>query len=325
MATNNQINVGLSGASGTGNFAGTTSPTFTTPALGTPSAGVLTSCTGLPLTTGITGTLPIANGGTAVTAVTTTPTASSFAAWDANSNFSSNSFLQSFQTTATAAGTTTLTVASKQIQVFTGVTTQTVQLPVVSTLALGQSYTIANKSTGEVTVKSSGGNTLVTMQANTEGTFYSIATSGTDVSVWYSAYIVRNPLAVAFTPTATFATPGDLSVGYAIQTGFYYRFGNAIFVTCTIRFTPTYTTSAGALRIGGLVISGGSTNWVLPVNISTQAVTFNSLGTQVFATVPSNYFQLNSQGSGAASSSLTVTNFPSGTEYSIIISGFYGT
>lgn len=325
MATNNQINVGLSGASGTGNFAGTTSPTFTTPALGTPSAGVLTSCTGLPLTTGITGTLPIANGGTAVTAVTTTPTVSSFAAWDANSNLSAHNFLPGITITATAAGTTTLTADSNQIQVFTGSTTQTVLLPVVSTLALAQSYTIANKSTGEVTVQSSGGNTISTIQPNTNGTFYCIASSGTDSTVWYSTYVVVNATAVSFTPTATFATPGDLSVAYAIQTGFYYRFGNAIFVTCTIRFTPTYTTSAGALRIAGLAISGGSTNWVLPVNISTQAVTFNALGTQVFATIPSNYFQLNSQGSGAASSTMTVTNFPSGTEYSIIISGFYGT
>jgi hypothetical protein len=38
MATNNQVDVGLSGSSGSGHFAGTTSPVFTTPTLGAASA-----------------------------------------------------------------------------------------------------------------------------------------------------------------------------------------------------------------------------------------------------------------------------------------------
>ncbi len=97
-----------------------------------------------------------------------------------------------YASTATAAGTTTLTVTSAQTQRFSGATTQTCVLPVVTTLANGFEFCVINDSTGAVTVQSSGANTITTLAAAVGGVsrggwgkFICVDTAGgTGVASW---------------------------------------------------------------------------------------------------------------------------------------------
>jgi hypothetical protein len=95
-----------------------------------------------------------------------------------------NNTILGYSTTVTAAGDTTLIVSSNYQQFFTGTTTQSVIMPVTSTLTVGQSWLIVNNSTGIVTVKSSGLNNIIAIQGGTNSLVTCIATGGTTASDW---------------------------------------------------------------------------------------------------------------------------------------------
>jgi hypothetical protein len=89
-----------------------------------------------------------------------------------------------YTTTATSAGTLTLTSTSTYLQYFTGATTHTVVLPVTSTLQQGTSYEFHNNSTGAITVNSSGGNLVFTIQAAQTTRITCILVTGTTAASW---------------------------------------------------------------------------------------------------------------------------------------------
>mgnify|MGYP000541180137 CR=1 FL=1 len=111
-----------------------------------------------------------------------------------------------YATTATAAGTTTLTYGSARNQFFTGSTTQTVTLPVASTMTLGAQFLITNNSTGSLTVNSSGGNLVQTISAGTSALITNILTSGTSAASWSST--LYSPLSLTSTLVITGSTAG---------------------------------------------------------------------------------------------------------------------
>jgi len=152
-------------------------------------------------------TTPVLNGTPTGTGVASAATASTLALRDSNANLTTANLLEGYTSTATAAGTTTLTVGSSYQQYLTGTSTQTVTMPVASTLVTGQSWMVTNLSTGAVTIQSSGANTLVVLGTNCSSVLTCISTSGTGTSSWNVTYFGPQAPRVTTTTSASSITP----------------------------------------------------------------------------------------------------------------------
>lgn len=193
------------------------------------NAGVLGETTGIT-TNGTIATLttPVLNGTPTGTGVATAATVSTLALRDANGNITAVNHINGFTTTATAAGTTTLTVSSNEIQVFTGSTTQIVKLPTTGVVA-GQQYYIQNLSSGLVTMQSSAGNQIGILAANTAAILVAVVNTPTAAPDWTGSYLATattagkamtftNSLTLSGTDSTTWTFPNanDVVVGTAV-------------------------------------------------------------------------------------------------------------
>lgn len=118
-----------------------------------------------------------------------------------------------------------------------------------------------------------------------------------------------------WTPSLTINTPGNLSVTYSTQTGYYTKIGRLVTVSFQIETSAfTWTTASGVWRIGGVPFLAASNTVYMNGAISAfQGITkanYTTFGSQTNATTAQ--FLLQASGSGQAWDYINAADLPSG-------------
>lgn len=226
-----------------------------------PTTGTLATLAGSETFTNKTLTSPVLNGAVSGTAVSTTSSASTLVLRDANQNAFANNFVSKATNVVSAAGTTVLTAASTRIQQLTGTSNQTFQMPDATTLTVGSTWYFNNNSTGTLTVKDAGGNTILTIPAGGQAQVIAIAVVTTNGAWDYHFLLPSNASYGTAGLTVTGAITATSNINYTGQS-----YGNV--QTLTDGVTINWNMNNGGIAT---VTLGGSRTMAAPTNIKAGA------------------------------------------------------
>jgi len=183
--------------------------------------------------------------------------------------------LTTFTSTATAGATTTLTNTSTYFQFFTGVLTQTITLPVTSTLAQGWTFHIVNNSTGNLTVNSSGANFVITVLPGTTVMCTCIGTALTTAADWEAGYTDfstatgAGSVVLSASPTLTGTTTATTLTATTLTATAGAGFQNMVVLTSGASYSLPAAVQVTGAKFKITVIGGGGAGGGNPATAAT--------------------------------------------------------